>query len=378
GFFFGAKDMPATAREDLVEELETLFGLAERTSFSRDDDMAVRVRVADPVAALEKVNETLLVQKMGPNRFLLAASGMPEEDQGFLFATVQQAFGDIGQTRYNFSTDLATTITFSEPIQPVSEASVRSALEDRGYTGLVMVDQGDDTFFLRGARPSGDQKGKIINTLEATFGEINPESIEFSFVDAEIARRSVVNTFIAVLGGSVGILLYVWWAFRRTPKPFRFGVAAVIGLVHDAVVVLGAFGIMAKFRGVEIDSLLVIGLLAVIGYSVNNTIVVLDRIRENVTRNPGRDFDGSVNFSLNETLSRNLNTALTTGVAILAVALFGGGTIFNFMLVLLIGVGAGTYSSLCLAANVLVSWDKGELGGVFRLPWIRRREVSQR
>ena len=220
-----------------------------------------------------------------------------------------------------------------------------------------------------------DQKNKIVSALEASFGEADRKTLEFAFVDAEIARRSVLNTFYAVLGATAGILLYVWWAFRRTPKPFRYGVAAVIGLLHDVTLVLGAFGIMAKFRGVEIDSLMIIGILAVIGYSVNNTIVVLDRIRENLARHPTRGLESAVNISLNETLSRNLNTTVTTAVAILAVLLFGGDTISNFMLVLLIGILAGTYSSLFLAANILVSWEKGELR--LRLPFFRRSSLRQ-
>ena len=201
------------------------------------------------------------------------------------------------------------------------------------------------------------------------------DTLEFSSVDAEIARRSILNTFWAVLAGTLGILVYVWWAFRRVSRPFRFGIAAILALVHDVLIVLGAFGVMAKFLNVEINSLMIVGILAIIGYSVNNTIVVFDRIRENVVRHPGRDFEVSVNVSLNETLSRNLNTSLTTTTAILAVILFGGPTIRDFMLVLLIGILAGTYSSLFLASNFLVSWEKGELR-LPRLPFGRRRKPA--
>ena len=192
-------------------------------------------------------------------------------------------------------------------------------------------------------------------------------------MDAEIARRSILNTFWAVLAGTVGILAYVWWAFRRIPKSFRYGFSAIVSLSHDVLVVLGTFSILAKFTNVEITSLMVVGILAVIGYSVNNTIVVFDRIRENVIRSAGRDFELSVNPSLNETLTRNMNTSVTTLVAVLAVLLFGGESVKDFMLVLVVGIVAGTYSSLFLAPNLIVSAERGELP---RLPFFRSRRTS--
>ena len=374
GIFMGAHDISAARQEELLTALEDRFGLAQQTSFHDPEFMAVTISLEDPVRAAEAVSESLIVQKAGPNSFFLAANDQPLEAQIQIFSTLESTFGTIFQSDYNFAKNLALTVTFT---QPLSAESIRLPLEDRGYQDLVIEQRGESTYFLRGKRPPADQKGKIISSLEAAFGPIDPESLEFSFVDAEIARRSVVNTFIAVIAGSVGILIYVWWAFRRTPKPFRFGVAAVVGLGHDAALVLGAFGLMAKFRGVEIDSLMIVGILAVIGYSVNNTIVVMDRIRENLIRNPGRDFDTAVNFSLNETLSRNVNTALTTALAVLAVLLFGGPTIFNFMLVLLIGVLAGAYSSLFLAANILVSWEKGEIRRTL-FPFLRRDATAPR
>ena len=374
GFLLAGRGISPSRQEELLSGVEERFGLSQRTPFDGPEDLAVTVRTTDPERTAEAVGESLIIQKTAPNNFFLAGSGLSSEERGQLLSTLQSGFGPIEQADFNFSRNLASTIVFS---QGVTEESITAALTERGYTDLVIVPRGEDTYFLRSQRPPADQKGKIVSNLEREFGPVDPETLEFSFVDAEIARRSVVNTFIAVIGGSVGILLYVWWAFRRSPKPFRFGVTAVVGLAHDVVMVLGAFAVMAKFRGVEIDSLMVIGLLAVIGYSVNNTIVVLDRLRENLARNPGRAFELAVNVSLNETLSRNLNTTLTTALAIVAVLLFGGPTIFNFMLVLLVGVLAGTYSSLFLAANILVSWEKGEIPSI-RIPFLRRRAPAYR
>ena len=374
GHFVGGHRISASRQEELLSGLEERFGLARRTPFDSAENMAVTLVLMDRERVAEVVDESLIVQKMGPSSFFLAGSDLSVPAQAQIFSTLEAAFGTVARSDFNASRDVAVIMSFS---QPVTETAVSQALTDFGYSAPALLQRGENSYFLRSERPSSDQKGKIVQNLEAAFGPVDPNSLEFSFVDAEIARRSIVNTFIAVLAGTGGILLYVWWAFRRAPRPFRFGVAAVVPLVHDAAMVLGGFGLMAKFRGVEIDSLMVIGLLAVIGYSVNNTIVVLDRIRENVARNPGRDFDTAVNVSLNETLTRNLNTSLTTGVAILAVLLFGGATIFNFMLVLLIGVWAGTYSSLFLAGNILVSWEKGEIPRL-RLPFLRRRDVAYR
>ena len=368
GFFVGARDVSQERRADLITGLEELFGLANQSPFDSPDQMAETIELSDPARAAEAVNDLLVAHKLGPNRFFLAASGIPEERQGQILAALQAGLGPLRQESYNFTEGVAANLTFP---QGVSEQAIAATLEPFGYSNLSLDDRGRNTYFLRSDRPAADQKNKIVEALESSFGEVRKDALEFSFVDAEIARRSVLNTFWAVLAASVGILLYVWWAFRRAPKPFRYGVAALVGLVHDVLIVLGAFGIMAKFRGVEIDSLMIIGVLAVIGYSVNNTIVVLDRIRENLARNPSRSFEMSVNVSMNETLSRNLNTTATTTFAILAVLLFGGGTVFNFMLVLLIGILAGTYSSLYLAPNILVSWERGEIPRV-RLPKFRR------
>ncbi len=165
------------------------------------------------------------------------------------------------------------------------------------------------------------------------------------------------------------MLLYITWAFRRMPKPFRWSTCAIIALVHDALIVMGVFSIMGRLANVEVDAMFITGLLAVVGYSINNTVVVFDRIRENMIKIISPDFAVIVNRSLLETLGRSLNTSLTTLCVILALFLFGGATIHNFILVLLIGLLAGTYSSLFIAGPLLVTWEKGEWRKLFsRIP----------
>jgi preprotein translocase subunit SecF len=159
---------------------------------------------------------------------------------------------------------------------------------------------------------------------------------------------------------AVGILLYIAWAFRKMPNPFRYGVCALIALAHDTLIALGVFAIIGRILGWEVDLMFVTGILAVIGYSVNDTVIIFDRIRENVLRGRSPDFDSTVNNSLVETLSRSLNTSLTTLFVVIALFLFVGTTIQNFAVVLLVGIIAGTYSSIFIAPPLLVLWRKME------------------
>jgi preprotein translocase subunit SecF len=164
----------------------------------------------------------------------------------------------------------------------------------------------------------------------------------------------------------VGILLYITWAFRAVSHPFRYGVCAIITLLHDILIVVGLYSIFGKLFGTEINSMFITALLTVIGFSVHDTIVVFDRIRENVRRNPGREFDVVVNESLIQTLGRSLNTSVTVLLTLVALLLFGGVTIRDFVLVLLIGIIVGTYSSVFNASQLLVVWEYGEFTELLR------------
>ena len=181
-----------------------------------------------------------------------------------------------------------------------------------------------------------------------------------------VARKIVVNGFWMVLAAAVGIFLFIWWAFRNVPSPYRYGLAAIVALVHDTLIVVGIFAILGKVAQIEVNSMFLFALLTVIGYSVNDTIVVFDRLRENVLLYPNRSFADTVNRSISESISRSLNTSLTLLFTLLALILFGGQTIKTFLLVLLIGVVAGTYSSIAVASQVLVAWELGDIRRVFR------------
>jgi preprotein translocase subunit SecF len=222
-------------------------------------------------------------------------------------------------------------------------------------------------FFVRMKFVSPEEVGELEHNLKADFQRDVEISIPLE-VSPSIAVRTLRNAGIAVIIASVAMLIYIAWAFRRMPKPFRWGTCAIIALVHDVLLVVGVFAILGQVANVEVNAMFITAVLTVAGYSINNTVVVFDRVRENRSKGISPDFAVVVNSSLTETLARSLNTSLTTLCVILALLLFGGVTIHYFVLALLIGLLAGTYSSLCIAVPLLAVWEKGEWSQLF--PWL--------
>jgi len=256
----------------------------------------------------------------------------------------------------------------------VSETQVRTKLIQMGHPEATIQGTGGTSFFIRTSRlreadvltRTGAEREVIQEALE-TLASIT--RMDVASVSGVVASDTSRNSFFAVLAASVAILLYITWAFRHIPKSLRYGVAAIIALVHDVLVVMGIFSILGRLVGLEVNAMFITGLLTVIGYSVHDTIVVFDRIRENVVRMPTVSLDRTINTSLLETMGRSLNTTLTLLLTVLALLLVGGESIRNFLLVLLIGLLAGTYSSICIASQVLVAWENGE--AVRLLRWLR-------
>ncbi len=181
-------------------------------------------------------------------------------------------------------------------------------------------------------------------------------------VSPSVASETTLRAFLAVLAASVLILLYVSFSFRKVAKPWRYGACAIIALLHDVLVVLGVFSILGWLLNIQVDTLFITAILTVVGFSVHDTIVVFDRIRENMQRRTSETFDQVVNASLVQTMARSLNTSLTVIFTLTALTLFGGVSIRTFTLALLIGIISGTYSSIFNASMLLVIWEKGELG----------------
>lgn len=258
----------------------------------------------------------------------------------------------------DFTGGSTMTIKFSES---VTQEELRTELTRVGQVDATVQSFGEDTYFIRTRQLSDQDKDALVSTLEAT---LSPEGVDVSsdFVSPVVARDTILNGIYAVVAASVGIFIYLWWAFRSVPRPFRYGIAALVALVHDLVIVIGIFAVLGNLLGLEVNTMFLVAVLTVIGYSVNDTIVVFDRLRENVLNYGNRGFTQNVNVSISETIGRSLNTSLTVLIVLLALLLFGGATIRTFLLVLVIGVVAGTYSSIAVASQVLVAWESGDFG----------------
>ena len=260
----------------------------------------------------------------------------------------------------DFTGGSTMTINFSSA---VSQDELRTELTRIGQVDATVQSFGDNTYFIRTRQLSDQEKDALTNQLAASLspdGQDDPVSSDF--VSPVVARDTILNGIYAVVAASVGIFIYLWWAFRSVPRPFRYGIAAIIALVHDLVIVIGIFAILGNLLGLEVNTMFLVAVLTVIGYSVNDTIVVFDRLRENVLNYGNRGFAQNVNVSISETIGRSLNTSLTVLIVLLALLLFGGATIRTFLLVLVIGVIAGTYSSIAVASQVLVAWESGDFG----------------
>lgn len=242
-------------------------------------------------------------------------------------------------------------------------AQVRSVFVDAGLTDVSVItgsttDALGKTYLIRTKTIDAGAKSDLLAKLGSAYGPLTED--RFESVGPVIGRETATNAFLAVLGASVLILLYLSYAFRQVPNPWRYGACAVFALLHDVVLVVGLWSMLGKLFGLEVDALFVTAILTVVGFSVHDTIVVFDRVRENVSRFPGELFERVVNFSVNQTLDRSINTSLTVILTLTALLLLGGATIRGFVLVLLVGIVSGTYSSIFNASCLLVVWENGE------------------
>ena len=246
-----------------------------------------------------------------------------------------------------------------------ASAQVRSVFVDAGLTDVSVItgsttDALGKTYLIRTKTIDAGTKSDLLAKLGSAYGPLTED--RFESVGPVIGRETATNAFLAVIGASVLILLYLSYAFRQVPNPWRYGACAVFALLHDVVLVVGLWSILGRLFGLEVDALFVTAILTVVGFSVHDTIVVFDRVRENVSRFPGEMFERIVNFSVNQTLDRSINTSLTVILTLTALLLLGGATIRGFVLVLLVGIVSGTYSSIFNASCLLVVWENGELG----------------
>ena len=269
----------------------------------------------------------------------------------------------------DFAGGTSLTLEFNSPVE---QSQLRQELAKLGYDKTTIQKTGEDSFLVRLEEITPEERDKLKDDLEASLSS-QITIVDYYSVSPTVGAETGRNAGIAVAIASVAMLFYIVWAFRRMPRPFRWGACAVIALLHNVLIVIGIFSLLGWLVGVEIDAIFITGLLAVVGYSINNTVVVYDRVRENVSKGISSDFAQTVNCSILETLARCLNTSFTTIFVVLALFLFGGATIHYFVLVLLLGIIIGTYTSLCIAGELLVTWKRGEWTKLSSwLPFVRR------
>ena len=266
----------------------------------------------------------------------------------------------------DFTSGSTVTVDFYD--DPGSQ-KIENSLSNIGANNFSVQSMGEGAYFIRlqELKDSGDSSnnkdGSLLSRddLEKSFSNINEnfEILSVETVGKKIADGTIQISIIAVAVASIFVMAYIMYAFRAVGNSFRYALGAIIALLHDVFIILGLFAILGLIFGIQVNAIFIVGILTVIGYSVNDTIVVFDRIRENQLRLPNRAFSETVNLAINESIGRSLNTSVTTSLVILAMLLFGGDSLRDFLIVLLLGVIIGTYSSIFIAAQFLVFWEEG-------------------
>ncbi len=242
--------------------------------------------------------------------------------------------------------------------------------KDEPIAEPVIQPLAEDSFAIRSKAMTDETKGKLITEMETRFGS-KVTVLNFTSVSPSIGAEVTRAAGFAILLAAVAILLYIWWAFRGVEHPYRYGTAAIFAMLHDVFVVLGTEAILGYFLGWEADALFLTALLTVIGFSVHDTIVVFDRVRENSNILRRIDYETMVNHSIVQTLDRSITTQLTVMLTLFALVLFGGDSTRHFVIILLVGIFSGTYSSIFNAAPILVVWEKREWQ-----TWFRRKVTA--
>lgn len=286
---------------------------------------------------------------------------------GMLFSTVQ--LGTPLKLSIDFTSGSLMELQFDQPVQP---AQVREIFTNFTFNGVDYKDTavttaeqlGRETILIRSKFLEDEAKTAVQQQVRDRLG--NFTELRFDSVGPAIGREVAQAGTLAVTAAAIAILLYLVFAFRAVPNAFRYGVAAVIAMVHDILVTTGLFAITGLVLGWEVSALFLTAVLTVIGYSVHDTIIVFDRLRENMPRHRNEPFESVCNRSILETLNRSLATSISTLFVVTAILIFGGATMRQFVAIILVGIISGTYSSIFNAVPILVSWQRGEIANFFR------------
>jgi preprotein translocase SecF subunit len=270
--------------------------------------------------------------------------------------------GSIYRIGVDFRSGTRFEIQFTEP---VIEEELRQIFNDAGISNPSIIalrgDNLENAWQVRSEFVSPEEAQTIVNTMEDELAPLLPGTTQIQSVSptvgAEVTRAAVVAVFVA----AIAILFYIMLVFRQVPNSFRYGASAVAAMVHDLFIISGFAAITGVLLGWEVDALFLTAVLTVVGFSLQDTIVVFDRIRENIARRPTERYEKLVSRSILETIHRSMVTQLSAMFIMVAILLFGGASIKPFIAVLFVGMLSGTYSSIFIASPLLVSWEKGEI-----------------
>lgn len=246
-------------------------------------------------------------------------------------------------------------IQFSQDVPNNQELG--DVLSDLGLNSLTIQPAGNNSALIRYASESDEINQNVFNKISEKYQ--GAKELRVDFINSSVSSELKKDSLWAILLAIVGIMAYIAWAFRKVSRPvasWKYGLGAVIALVHDILITIGVFSVLGHFTGIEVGIPFIAALLTILGFSVHDTIVVYDRTRENLLRSSSKElFPEIVNRSLNETLVRSINTSLTVLITLLAIFIFGGDSIKDFSLALIIGISFGTYSSIFIASGLLVT-----------------------
>ncbi|MBN1876589.1 MAG: protein translocase subunit SecF [Anaerolineae bacterium] len=244
--------------------------------------------------------------------------------------------------------------------EAVTEDSIREVFVENGHAGPIIQQLGggeENMWQVRTGFADTDEVRVILDALDENAGAIDRTLSNWNMVEPTVGAEVAQQAALAVLVASLAVLAFIWFSFRKVPHPLRYGVVSIVAMLVNVIVTLGFYALMGILQGWEADALFLTALLTVIGFSVQDVIVVFDRIRENIPRHRSEPFDLIVNRSVMETVHRSLATQLNAMFVMIAILLFGGASIKSFVAVMLVGMVSETFTSLCVAVPLLVVWE---------------------
>ncbi|MDP8965925.1 MAG: protein translocase subunit SecF [Cyanobacteriota bacterium] len=256
----------------------------------------------------------------------------------------------VGGTRLQYELDCSKPGNCDKPIDITTVRQVMEA-EGLGNSSIQILGEKQQALTIRTKNLNVEQRTKLQDTLSQKIGAFDPKTVQNDTVGPTLGRQLFSSGLLAIILSFAGILIYLSFRFQ-----FDYAFFAFVALFHDVLITTGMFSILGLVAGIEIDSLFVVGILTIIGFSVNDTVVIYDRVREVIKLNPEQDIDQVVEDAVNQTLTRSINTTLTVLLTLFSIFLFGGETLKNFALCLIIGFTAGAYSSIFIASTLLAWW----------------------